>query len=143
MTVEKPKPKQFMIVTNHNRSRQRHEPITIPSNYLKLARSAGKITRTWRDWFCFSLVENWRESFKPITKRINRNNVITFGSHLKTALLRTNAIPDWRILVLTKIEHNEIKLQVSNLGAQFRSRSYFGFPQFFMFFCLSFMLCST
>ena len=72
--------------TNHNRNKERDEPITIPSNYLKLAQSAGKITRTWRDWFwfCFSSAENWRESFKPITKC----HVITFGSHLKTALLK-------------------------------------------------------
>ena len=28
----------------------------------------------------------WRESFKPITKSGNRNRVITFDSHLKTAL---------------------------------------------------------
>ena len=32
-------------------------------------------------------LKNWRESFKPITKRGNRNHVITFDSHLKTALL--------------------------------------------------------
>ena len=32
-------------------------------------------------WF-----KNWRESFKPITKRSKRNHVITFDSHLKTAL---------------------------------------------------------
>ena len=32
-------------------------------------------------------LKNWRESFKPITKRSNRNYVITFDSHLKTALL--------------------------------------------------------
>ena len=32
-------------------------------------------------------LKNWRESFKPITKRSNRNHVITFNSHLKTALL--------------------------------------------------------
>ena len=66
--------------TNHNRSRQRDEPITVPSNYLKLAQSAGKITRTWRDWFwfCFSLVEN----LAPITKRSNRNHVITFDRKL-------------------------------------------------------------
>ena len=32
------------------------------------------------------MVENWRDSFKPITKRSNRNHVITFDSHLKTAL---------------------------------------------------------
>ena len=31
-------------------------------------------------WF-----KNWRESFKPITKRSSRNHVITFDSHLKTA----------------------------------------------------------
>ena len=28
----------------------------------------------------------WRESFKPITERSNRNHVTTFDSHLKTAL---------------------------------------------------------
>ena len=33
------------------------------------------------------LKKNWRESFKPITQRSNRNHVITFDSHLKTALL--------------------------------------------------------
>ena len=32
-------------------------------------------------------LKNWRESFKPITKRSNRNHVITFDSHLKTALM--------------------------------------------------------
>ena len=31
-------------------------------------------------------LKNWRESFKPITKRSNRNHVITFDSHLKDAL---------------------------------------------------------
>ena len=30
--------------------------------------------------------KNWRESFKAITKRNNRNHVITFDSHLKTAI---------------------------------------------------------
>ena len=32
-------------------------------------------------------LKNWRESFEPITKHNNRNRVITFNSHLKTALL--------------------------------------------------------
>ena len=31
-------------------------------------------------------LKNWRESFKPITKCSNHNHVITFDSHLKTAL---------------------------------------------------------
>ena len=36
--------------------------------------------------FTSHCLKNWRESFKPITKRSNRNHVITFDSHLKTAL---------------------------------------------------------
>ena len=31
-------------------------------------------------------LKNWRNSFKAITKRCNRNHEITFDSHLKTAL---------------------------------------------------------
>mgnify|MGYP000135069419 CR=1 FL=1 len=40
--------------------------------------------------FCFDShwLKNWRTSFKPITKRNNRNHVITFDSHLKTALIK-------------------------------------------------------
>ena len=37
--------------------------------------------------FASHRLKNWRESFKPITKRSNRNHVITFDSPLKTALL--------------------------------------------------------
>ena len=33
-------------------------------------------------------LKNRRESFKPIIKRSNCNDVITFDSHLKTALFR-------------------------------------------------------
>ena len=36
--------------------------------------------------FASHWLKNWRESFEPITKRSNRNHVITFDSHLKTAL---------------------------------------------------------
>ena len=35
--------------------------------------------------FASHWLKNWRESFKPITKRSNRNHVITLDSHLKTA----------------------------------------------------------
>ena len=38
-------------------------------------------------------LKNWRESFKPITKRSNRNHVITFDSHLKIAL--TSTLTNW------------------------------------------------
>ena len=39
--------------------------------------------------FASHWLKNWRDSFQPITKRSNRNNVITFDSHLKIALLNT------------------------------------------------------
>ena len=52
--------------TNHNRCKQHNEPIgfSFPSHWLI----------------------NWRENFKPITKRSNCNREVTFYSHLKTAL---------------------------------------------------------
>ena len=37
--------------------------------------------------FDYNWLKNWCESFKPVTKRSNRNHVITFDSHLKTALV--------------------------------------------------------
>ena len=43
--------------------------------------------------FASHWLKKWRHSFKPITKRTNRNHVITFASHLKTALL------DYHILI--------------------------------------------
>ena len=88
MTVEKKKNKAI-TPTNHNTNKQCHEPITIPSNYLLLARSAGKSRVKGAIGFVFAShwLKNWRDSFKPITTRINRNYVITFDSHLKTALI--------------------------------------------------------
>jgi len=37
--------------------------------------------------FASHWLKNWHESFKPITKGSNHNHVITFDSHLKTALV--------------------------------------------------------
>ena len=36
--------------------------------------------------FASHWLKNWRESLEPITMRSNRNHVITFDTHLKTAL---------------------------------------------------------
>jgi len=36
--------------------------------------------------FASHWLKNWRDPFEPITKRSNRNHVITFDSQLKTAL---------------------------------------------------------
>ena len=43
--------------------------------------------------FASHWLKNWRESFKPITKRSNRNHVLTFDSHLKTALCKFHHYP--------------------------------------------------
>ena len=70
MTVEKPKPKQLLrpITTGTNGAMNQSQFLAIgfgfDSHWLK----------------------NWRESFKPIIKRSNRNHVIPFDSHLKSAL---------------------------------------------------------
>ena len=42
--------------------------------------------------FASHWLKNWRDSFEPITKRSNRNHVITFDSHLKTALFKKKPI---------------------------------------------------
>ena len=90
MTVEKNKTKAI-TPTNHDRGKQRDEPITIPSNYLKLkAREKSYVHGAIGFGFASHWLKNWRESFKLIIKRSNRNHVITFDSHLKTALYHTN-----------------------------------------------------
>ena len=57
-------------------------------------------------------LKNWRESFKPITKGSNRNRVITFDSHLKTALIQQ--------LIL----HLPFKLKDDGREASFQSSNY-------------------
>ena len=86
MTVEKPKPKQLLrpITTGADSAMNQSQSLA----HLKLAQSAGKSRVHGAIGFGFASrwLKNWRESFKPITKRNNRNHVITFDSHLKTAL---------------------------------------------------------
>ena len=66
MTVEKPKPKQLL------------RPITTGTN------SAMNQSQF--------LAKKPSASFEPITKRSNRSRVITFYSHLKTALYSMSAL---------------------------------------------------
>ena len=79
MTVEKAKPKQLLrpITTGTNS--------TMNCNSLE-AREKSRVHGAIGFGFASYWLKNWRESFKPITKRSNRNHVITFDSHLKTAL---------------------------------------------------------
>ena len=59
--------------------------LAITCNSLK-AREKSRVHGAIGFDFASHWLKNWRESFKPITKRSNRNHVITFDSHLKTAL---------------------------------------------------------
>ena len=87
MTVEKPKPKQLLrpITTGANSAMNQSEFLAIICNLLK-AREKSRLHGAIGFDFASHWLKNWRESFKPIIKRSNRNHVITFYSHLKTAL---------------------------------------------------------
>ena len=93
MTVERPKPKQLLrpITTGANSAMNQSQFLAITCNSLnewEKSRVHGAIGFG----FASHWLKNWRESFKPITKHSNRNHVITFDSHLKTALLANQII---------------------------------------------------
>ena len=73
--------------TNHNTNSAGNQSqfIAITCNSLK-ARGKSRLRGAIGFGFTSHWLKNWRESFKPITKRSNRNHVIAFDSHLKTAL---------------------------------------------------------
>ena len=87
MTVEKPKPKQLLqpITTGADSAMNQSQFLAITCNSLK-AREKSRVHGAIGFGFASHWLKNWRESFKPITKRSNHNHVITFDSHLKTAL---------------------------------------------------------
>ena len=91
MTVEKPKPKQLLrpITAGTNSSMDQSHILAITCNSLE-AREKPRAHGAIGFGFASHWLKNWRDSFKPITKRINRNHVITFDSHLKTALFHTS-----------------------------------------------------
>ena len=99
MTVEKPKPKQLFrpITTGANSTINQSQLLAIICNSLK-----GREKSRVRGAIGFGLIshwlKNWRESFKPITMRSNRNRVITFDSPLKTALYTPGLTLNCRIL---------------------------------------------
>ena len=61
------------------------EFLAITCNALE-AREKSRVRGTIGFGFTSHWLKNWRESFKPITKRINSNHLITFDGHLKTAI---------------------------------------------------------
>ena len=59
--------------------------VAIICNSLK-AREESRVYHAIGFGLASQWLKNWRESFKPITKRSNRNHVITFESYVKNAL---------------------------------------------------------
>ena len=93
MTVEKPKPKQLLrpITTRTNSAVNQSQFIAITCNLLE-AQEKSRVRGAIGFGFASLSLKNWRESFKPITKCSNRNHVIAFDSHLKTALTPATSI---------------------------------------------------
>ena len=87
MTIEKPKPKQLIrpITTGADSAMNQSQFLAIICNSLE-AREKSRVQDAIGFGFDSHWLKNWRESFKPITKRFNRNHVINFDSHLKTGL---------------------------------------------------------
>ena len=84
MTVEKPKPKQLL------------RPITRGTNSA-MNQSQSRVHGVIGFGFASHWLKNWRDPFGPITKRSNRNHVITFDSQLKTALLDEISLPNFSL----------------------------------------------
>ena len=87
MTAEKAKPKQLLrpITTGADSAMNQSQFLAITCNSLK-AREKSRVQGAIALGFASHWLKSWREFFKPITKRSNRNQVITFDSHLKTTL---------------------------------------------------------
>ena len=83
MTVEKPKPKQLLrpITTGTNSAMNQSQFLAMTCNPLE-AREKSRVHGAIGFGFGFAShwLKNWRNSCKPITKRSNRNHVITFDS---------------------------------------------------------------
>ena len=87
MTVEKPKLNQLPrpITTGTNSAMNQSQFLAITCNSPE-AREKSRVHGAIVFGFASHWLKNWRDSFKPITKRSNRNHVISFDIHLKTAL---------------------------------------------------------
>ena len=87
MTVGKPEPKQLLrpITIGTNSAMNQSQFLAITCNSFE-AREKSRVHGAVGFGFASHWLKNWREPFKPITKRSNRNHVITFDSHLKIAL---------------------------------------------------------
>ena len=113
MTVEKPKPKQLLrpITTGADSATNQSQSLEITCNTLK-AREKSRVHGAIGFGFASHWLKNWRESFKPITKRSNRNYIITFDSHLKTALMQAQ-VEQFPILALPSNQFTKFTSELS------------------------------
>ena len=81
MTVKKPKPKQLLqpITTGTNNAMNQSQFLAITCNSPE-AREKLRVHGAIGYGFASRWLKNWRETFKPITKRSNRNHVILLFS---------------------------------------------------------------
>ena len=100
MTVEKPKPKQLLrpITTGADNAMNQLQFLAITCNSLE-AREKSRVHGANGFDFASRWWKNCRDSFKSITKRSNRNHVVTFDSHLKIALIiEPGVLFDYKLL---------------------------------------------
>ena len=104
MTVAKPKPKQLLrpITTGADRAMNQSQYLAISCNSLE-AREKSRVHGA----IGFGFDSHWLK----VAKRSNHNHVITFDSHLKTALMRfSNDCRKTNNKVITLTNHNGSKL---------------------------------
>ena len=83
------------ITTRAGSAMNQSQFLAIICNSLQ-AREKSRVHGAIGFGFASHWLKNWRESFKPITKRSNRDHVIPFDSHLKTALTLTTCYINWQ-----------------------------------------------
>ena len=77
------------------------EFLTITWTFLK-EREKSRVQSVMGFGFAPYWLKDWREIFKPITKRSSHSCVITFDSHLKTALYDEQQIKKFWIPLFAK-----------------------------------------
>ena len=101
MTVEKPKPKQLLrpITTGANSAMNQSEFLVITYNTLK-GREKSRVHRAIGFGFASHWLKNWQESFKPITKRSNRNSRNYFRQSFENCSINraiVNLLVNWQM----------------------------------------------
>ena len=113
MTVKKPIPNKLLrpITTGANSATNQSEFLASVCNLLK---AREKSREQGANTFGFRLahwLKIWRDIFKPITKRSNRNRVTTFDIYLKTAPFG----------VVSRYWCSDLPVMLANSGFKYRS----------------------